>query len=92
MQGDRDLVATLAATLVLVVGMGVGRFAFTGLYPLMIDEGQLSVSGGSYAASANYAGYLVGALLASVRSPLSSRVLCQLAGVATVLTLAALGG
>lgn len=91
MQGDRDLVATIAATLVLVVGMGVGRFAFTGLYPLMIDKGQLSVSGGSYAASANYAGYLVGALLASVRLPLSSRVLCQLAGVATVLTLAALG-
>ncbi|OLS53504.1 YbfB/YjiJ family MFS transporter [Rhodovulum sulfidophilum] len=91
MQGDRDLAATIAATLVLVVGMGVGRFAFTGLYPLMIDEGQLSVSGGSYAASANYAGYLVGALLASVRLLLSSSVLCQLAGVATMLTLAALG-
>nr|WP_279577323.1 YbfB/YjiJ family MFS transporter [Pseudomonas sp. LA21] len=43
--------------------MGFGRFAFTGLYPLMVRDGLLSVTGGSLAASANYAGYLLGALL-----------------------------
>lgn len=52
MRSKHDVNATVAATLVLVVGMGVGRFAFTGLYPLMISEGSLSVSGGSFAASA----------------------------------------
>ncbi|WP_417277498.1 YbfB/YjiJ family MFS transporter [Celeribacter sp.] len=91
MHSRHDTNATIAATLVLIVGMGAGRFAFTGLYPLMISEGSLSVSQGSYAASANYAGYLAGALLASLRLPLSSSALCQLAGGATVLTLAALG-
>ncbi|MBT9387048.1 YbfB/YjiJ family MFS transporter [Pseudooceanicola sp. CBS1P-1] len=91
MRSKHDASATVSATLVLIVGMGVGRFAFTGLYPLMISEGTLSVSAGSYAASANYAGYLAGALLVSLRLPLSSRALCQLAGAATVLTLAVLG-
>ncbi|MGR3806585.1 YbfB/YjiJ family MFS transporter [Pasteurella testudinis] len=52
----------LAAMMVLVVGMGFGRFAFTGIYPLMVTENLLSVSAGSLAASANYAGYLLGAL------------------------------
>ena len=50
-----------ASAMVLIVGMGFGRFAFTGLYPLMVDEGILSIAGGSWAASANYAGYLLGA-------------------------------
>ena len=55
----------VAAAIILVVGMGFGRFAFTGLYPLMVNEHILTIAGGSWAASANYAGYLVGALALS---------------------------
>ena len=55
--------AALEAALILAVGMGFGRFAFTAVYPHMVAEGILSLRGGSYAASANYAGYLLGAVL-----------------------------
>lgn len=81
---QRDAIASLAAALVLVVGMGFGRFAFTGLYPLMVTSGQISVGGGSYAAAANYAGYLVGALLTALLTRVSSHKLCLASVVATV--------
>ncbi|MGV6875807.1 YbfB/YjiJ family MFS transporter [Pseudochelatococcus sp. B33] len=86
MRHDERLAAT-AAALVLVIGMGFGRFAFTGLYPLMVVDGQISVEGGSYAASANYAGYLIGALLAGFISGVSSRKLCMFSAVTTVVML-----
>ena len=54
----------LEAALILAVGMGFGRFAFTAIYPYMVEEQILSVQSGSLAASANYIGYLIGALLA----------------------------
>ncbi|MBK1664313.1 MFS transporter [Rhodospirillum rubrum] len=82
--GRADQTATIAAALVLVIGMGFGRFAFTGLYPLMVADQQISVAGGSYAASANYAGYLLGALLAALPLGMPSRKLCTLAVVTTV--------
>lgn len=44
--------------------MGVGRFAFTPLLPMMQEDAGLSVADGSWLASANYAGYLLGALTA----------------------------
>jgi len=40
----------LAGALVLAIGMGFGRFAFTGMYPLMVHEGQLTIASGSLAA------------------------------------------
>ncbi|MCH4561383.1 MULTISPECIES: YbfB/YjiJ family MFS transporter [Mesorhizobium] len=79
--------ATVAAALVLVIGMGFGRFAFTGLYPLMVVNQQITVGGGSYAASANYAGYLIGALLTALLSGVPSRKLCIFATFMTVITL-----
>ncbi|MBV8271540.1 MAG: YbfB/YjiJ family MFS transporter [Cupriavidus sp.] len=78
----------VAAALALAVVMGFGRFAFTGMYPLMVQEGVMSVSTGSLSASANYAGYLAGALLAAkvparatsdwTRAALVGTVLCML--------------
>ena len=44
--------------------MGVGRFAFTPLFPLMQKDAALSVSSGAALAAANYLGYLSGALIA----------------------------
>lgn len=77
----------LAASLVLAVGMGFGRFAFTGMYPLMVRDGLLSVGAGSLAASANYAGYLAGALAVTRLSPRATPLLCRIALAGTVLCL-----
>jgi predicted MFS family arabinose efflux permease len=54
-------VAGLAA---LAVAMGIGRFAFTPILPMMQAEGSLDLARGGWLASANYAGYLMGGLSA----------------------------
>src|SRR5262245_45790588 len=46
--------------------MGIGRFAFTPLLPMMQQDAGVSLAAGAWLASANYAGYLVGALLTMV--------------------------
>ncbi len=47
----------------LAVAMGIGRFAFTPLLPMMLHDGVVDLASASWLASANYLGYLVGALL-----------------------------
>jgi len=54
--------ATLGA-LGLASAMGIGRFAFTPMLPLMQQASGLSIAQGSWLASANYIGYLAGALV-----------------------------
>ena len=44
--------------------MGVGRFAFTPMLPLMVRDGDLSMNDSPGLAAVNYLGYLVGALTA----------------------------
>jgi len=90
MSRARALPAALSAALILAVGMGFGRFAFTGLYPLMVRDGVLSVNGGSLAASANYAGYLLGALLLARSHERHAARICLIALVGTLLSLAAM--
>ncbi|CAG9264502.1 Predicted arabinose efflux permease, MFS family [Paraburkholderia unamae] len=46
----------------LAVALGVGRFAFTPLLPLMLHGGALDLRQGGWLASFNYAGYFVGAI------------------------------
>lgn len=82
--------SAVAAGLVLAVAMGIGRFAYTGMYPLMVRDGVLTVASGSLAASANYAGYLLGALAVSRTQAAGSAYLCRAGLVVTVLSLAAL--
>ena len=75
MSGVARLRAAIAAALILAIGMGFGRFAFTAIYPHMVEEGALSLRDGSLAASANYAGYLLGAILAMrARAPGAHRL------------------
>jgi MFS family permease len=64
-QEASPLAVTLAGIVSLAVAMGIGRFAFTPMLPLMIQEGRLDVAAGGWIAAANYAGYLAGALTAS---------------------------
>ncbi len=56
----------LAGALALGVAMGIGRFAFTPILPMMQDDAGLSIVAGGWLASANYLGYLLGALAATV--------------------------
>ncbi|PMS38301.1 putative MFS family arabinose efflux permease [Trinickia symbiotica] len=81
---------SIAGALILAVGMGFGRFSFTGMYPLMVKEAAMTVSGGSLAASANYAGYLLGALAVSRIDHRHAVRLCQFATIGTVVCLATL--
>ncbi|HKA46430.1 MAG TPA: YbfB/YjiJ family MFS transporter [Burkholderiales bacterium] len=54
----------VAGLLALAVAIGVGRFAFTPVLPMMQEDFGVSVAAGGWLASANYAGYLLGALSA----------------------------
>src|SRR5262245_22271265 len=75
-------VCAIAAT-ALAVAMGISRFAFTPLLPLMARDGALPPSAGAWLAAANYLGYLAGALIAG-RLGLSAPALMRasLAGIA----------
>lgn len=50
----------------LAVAMGIGRFAFTPILPMMQQDAGLSIAAGGLLASANYLGYLLGALSATM--------------------------
>lgn len=54
-----------AGIVALAAAMGIGRFAFTPLLPLMLRDGTLATGAGAEWAAANYAGYLAGAMTAS---------------------------
>ena len=57
-------VTALAGLVTLGVAMGIGRFAFTPILPMMQQDAAVSVAVGGWLASANYVGYLLGAISA----------------------------
>ncbi|HZZ92614.1 MAG TPA: YbfB/YjiJ family MFS transporter [Usitatibacter sp.] len=61
---DAPLSLALAGLAALAVAMGIGRFAFTPILPMMQADGSLDLARGGWLASANYAGYLAGGLSA----------------------------
>src|SRR5512134_1335285 len=57
----------------LAAAMGIGRFAFTPLLPLMQAHEGLTLTQGGWLAGANYLGYLLGALACAARPPRPAR-------------------
>lgn len=87
-QNSRALAPSAWATAVtgltaLAIAIGIGRFAFTPLLPLMEDDAGLSIAAGGWLASANYLGYLIGALTA-VRLNISAEKMIR-AGLALII-------
>ncbi len=68
---------TLIGLVALALAMGIGRFAFTPMLPLMQDDGLLGVSSGGLLASCHFLGYLIGAMSAA-RVRLAPRYMLQL--------------
>jgi MFS family permease len=79
----------LQAAAALAASMGIGRFAYTPILPLMHAQAGLSAQYGSALATANYAGYLAGALLGIVMPAVTRSVpVLRAALVLVVVTLA----
>jgi len=64
----------VAGLVALAVAMGIGRFAFTPLLPMMLAEHVIDLHIASWLASANYLGYLAGALLCTFQPWIWARV------------------
>lgn len=63
--------ATLAGLCASLVGIGLARFAYTPLIPVLVTEGWFTPSEAVYLGAANLVGYLAGALLAR---PMAARL------------------
>ncbi len=67
------LAIALAGLLSLAVAMGIGRFAFTPLLPMMLHDGVVNLAGASWLATANYLGYWIGAMACALQPALWRR-------------------
>ncbi|NUP28440.1 MAG: YbfB/YjiJ family MFS transporter [Nocardia sp.] len=82
----------VAAAAGLAAAMGVGRFVFTPLLPIMTDSAGITAGDGAVIATGNYAGYLAGALLLSRRPQWSVRSMFLVWSVLLVASEAAMAG
>lgn len=80
----------MAGLVALAIAMGVGRFAFTPLLPMMQADAGLGLPQGGWLASANYLGYLLGALTAAFL-PLAPAALLRWGLITVVLVTALMG-
>ncbi len=80
----------IAGMIALSVAMGIGRFAFTPILPMMLHDGSITLAQGSWLATGNYLGYFVGALACMAVRGDAAR-LTRIGLVATVLLTAGMG-
>src|SRR3546814_4164668 len=81
---------SISGFIALAVAMGIGRFAFTPLLPMMQSDAGLGLAQGGWLASANYLGYLAGALTAAIM-PGSAAALLRLGLLLVVVTTTLMG-
>lgn len=91
--GLADSICTaLGGLIALAAALGIGRFVYTPILPPMIEALHLGKSEAGLIASANFVGYLLGALLAAMPGLVGSRRLWLLGALAiSAVTTAAMG-
>ena len=96
--GDRLAAGTdryrvlVAGVFSLILGLGVARFAYTPLLPLMQQQAGLGIAQAGWLAAINYAGYLTGAFAVSLIGDLALKDrLYRLGMIGAVLTTAMMG-
>jgi hypothetical protein len=73
MPAQKPLAIAFAGMISLAVAMGIGRFAFTPLLPMMLHDGVIELPAASWLATANYLGYWIGAMACAMQPWLWSR-------------------
>ncbi|THD42402.1 MAG: YbfB/YjiJ family MFS transporter [Bradyrhizobium sp.] len=91
-RANERLKVLAAGVLSIVLTLGVARFAYTPLLPLMQQQAGLGVNEAGWLASINYVGYLCGALIASsIGDPAMKDRLFRLGVIVAVVTTAMMG-
>jgi MFS family permease len=81
----------LTGMLSLSAAMGIGRFAFTPLLPMMLHDHSINLVNGSWLATSNYLGYFLGAMLCAFWRGLPATTTIRCGLIATVLLTLGMG-